>query len=114
LEESHGRQPHVLDLFATICLAACDTQENDIHICVVNTRKIARGSILPASILMIYFGIETVGTYNYTPKGLRDEYLSQGTVDIYAKSPSCPLCFTSLGEVLISDSPIPIRNTWST
>jgi hypothetical protein len=55
------------------------------------TRKIARGSFLPASILMIYFGIETVDKYNYTPEDLRDEYLSQGTVDIYARSTTTTL-----------------------
>jgi hypothetical protein len=53
------------------------------------------GTFIPASILMIEFGIAGVGNWDYTAKDLCDEFLSQGTVDIKDESVTTSLASLS-------------------
>lgn len=67
----------------------------DIRLCVVDTTLLPLGTFIPASILMIEFGITRAGNWDYTAADLCDEIFSQGTVDIKDKSVTTSLASLS-------------------
>ncbi|SRR6266536_1548119 len=60
-----------------------------IRICVLDTRKVDRGSFLPAVALLKAYGIPSTGKLRH--EYYHGEYLSQGTLEVWHKSASTSL-----------------------